>query len=82
MEAPTPSTGVVRDYAEGVGADRGLAPQFLIVYWLRQCLLRVRADTPQLATILQEGISVPLSYLRADGCLARKTLSKAELQEK
>ena len=82
MEAKTPSTGIVRDYAQHVGVVPELAPQFLIVYWLRQCLLRMRTDTPQLAKILQEGISVPLNYLRANGWSATGQPVEIELQVK
>jgi|SRR5215472_3142049 len=82
MQAQTPSTSIVRDYAQQVGIDRELVPQFRIVYWLRQCLLRMRSDTPQLAKILQEGIFVPVDYLRANGWSTGGQPVETELQVK
>jgi hypothetical protein len=82
MQAQTPSTSIVRDYAQQVGIDRELAPQFLIVSWLRQCLLRMRSDPPQLAKILQEGIFVPLDYWRANGWSTAGQPVETELQVK
>ena len=65
LRAESADTWVVRDCAQQLGVDKFLIPQFLTVYWIRQCLLRLQADTPQLATVLQEGIHKPLEYLRA-----------------
>ena len=57
-------TQVVRDYAWQIGVDQSLIPHFLVVYWLRQGLLRTRPEVPQLSKVLQEGISEPLGYFR------------------
>jgi len=65
LRAESADTSILRDYAQQLGVDKHLIPQFLIVYWIRQCLLRLQTDTPQLAKVLEEGIQGPLEYLAA-----------------
>lgn len=65
LRSESEDTSVVRDYAKQVNVDKSMIPLFLIVYWIRQCLLRLQADVPQLAEVLQEGISKPLDSFRA-----------------
>ena len=57
-------TQVVRDYAWQIDVDQSLIPHFLVGYWLRQGLLRIRPEVSQLSKVLQEGISEPLEYFR------------------
>jgi len=65
LRAESADTSILRDYAQQLGVDKHLIPQFLIVYWLLQCLLNLQTDTPQLAKVLEEGIQGPLEYLVA-----------------
>jgi thiamine kinase-like enzyme len=61
----SPSTEPLRDYATQINVDRKMIPHFLIVYWIRQCLLLLRRDRPQSEGVLNEAISQPLDHFRA-----------------
>jgi hypothetical protein len=65
LRAESPGTEPVRKYARQVNVDKDLIPHFLIVYWIRQCLLLLRSDVPQLAFALEEAIRQPLVHFRA-----------------
>jgi SAM-dependent methyltransferase/fructosamine-3-kinase len=60
-----PHTAPLRDYARQIRVDKNLMNNFLIVYWIRQCLLLLRRDLPQAAHVLNEAISQPLNHFRA-----------------
>jgi aminoglycoside phosphotransferase (APT) family kinase protein len=52
----------VRDYATEIGVDKDLISRFVIVYWMRQCLLLLRDDVPQLNSFLHKEVDEPLNY--------------------
>jgi SAM-dependent methyltransferase/aminoglycoside phosphotransferase (APT) family kinase protein len=58
------TTEPLRDYARQIHVDENLMPNFLIVYWIRQCLLLLRRDLPQGAHVLNEAIGQPLGHFR------------------
>jgi ubiquinone/menaquinone biosynthesis C-methylase UbiE len=64
LRLESPDTGVVRNYAKQLNVDKSLIPHFLLVYWIRQCLLLLQ-DAPQLGKVLEEGICRPLAYFQA-----------------
>jgi SAM-dependent methyltransferase len=59
------ATKPLRNHASQINVDKELLPNFLIVYWIRQCLLLLRRDLPQGAQVLNEAISLPLGHFRA-----------------
>jgi len=52
----------LQDYATEIGVDKDLISRFVIVYWMRQALLLLRDDVPQLSSIIHRELDGPLDY--------------------